>query len=185
MTEESPIKRGRGRPRKHPLPPKQESAPKGYKMRASPNWDTVDPSADDTPDRLRIPSGAIPDGLEAQWITDSIYGQSMPQHRAEFEKKGWTPVHQDDFDGHLDGLFMVKGQSGEINVDGLVLMVRPAEYSEKARLKERRRAMEQVAIKEAALTGGELPITLDARHPSAVKSNRISKSYERIEIPED
>jgi hypothetical protein len=46
-------------------------------------------------------------------------------------------------------------------------------------------AREQVAIKEAALRYGDLPIALDARHPSAVNSNRINKSFERVEVPED
>ena len=163
-----------------------ETPAKRYNMRAAPNWETVDPELEETPDRLRIAQSLIPEGLSLQWVTESVRGQPFHQRRAEFEKKGWTPVHGEDFDGQFNGMFMPKNQEGEIRVDGLVLMARPKEMTDRAKQKERRKALEQVAIKEAALTGGDLTnVTLDATHPSAVNSNRISKSYERISIPEE
>lgn len=164
----------------------EEKPAKRYNMRAAPNWESVDPEADETPDRLRIAPALIPEGLTLQWVTDSVRGQPFHQRRAEFEKKGWTPVHSEDFDGQFNGMFMPKNSEGEIKVEGLVLMARPKEMTDKAKRKERMKALEQVAIKEAALKGGDLTnVTLDATHPSAVNSNRISKSYERISIPEE
>src|SRR3989304_2837918 len=125
MSEE--IKRGRGRPRKNLAPEESAKAPpKQFKMKAKPNWENSDPDQEDTPDRLRINPALIPEGMAAQWVTDSVYGQGVPQHRADFERKGWTPVHQEDFDGQFDGMFMPKGKTGEIIVDGLVLMMRPS-----------------------------------------------------------
>lgn len=187
MSEEATLKRPRGRPRKNPLIEREEKqAPvKKLKMRASPNWENFDTSAEDTPDRLRISPDLIPEGMSAMWVTDSVLGQSVPHHRSQFERKGWTPVHQDDFDGQFDGMFMPKGAPGEINVEGLVLMMRPRELTEKARRQDRRRAYEQVAVKEQALRGGDIPVTLDPRHPSAVNTNRINKTMERIQIPSD
>lgn len=185
-----PIRRGPGRPKKlagvdrEPSRDVEDQSVRRYKMRASPNWENFDASGEETPDRLKIDPSLIPDGMSAQWVTDSIYGQAMSQHRAEFERKGWTPIHQDDFDGQFDGMFMPRGAKGEINVDGLVLMMRPVEITNKAKYEDRRRAIEQVAIKEQALRGGDLPVSLDARHPTAVNSNRIQKSVERIEIPD-
>jgi hypothetical protein len=155
------------------------------KMRARPNWEDVDPDALESPDRLHIDPRLIPPGMAAQWVTDSIYGQPQPQHRAGFEKRGWTPVHQEDFDGQFDGMFMPKGADGEIKLDGLVLMMRPKEMNDRAKRAERRAAREQVAIKEQALRGGDVNVTLDGQHPSAVGSNKLNKSYERIAIPED
>ncbi len=158
------------------------------KMRAKPNWETMAPEEDtDTPDRLHIPRHQIPDGMDFQWVTDSIYGQPQAQQRAEFEKKGWTPVYQEDFDGRFDGKFMPKGKDGEINVDGVVLMARPLELSLKAKQKDRRAALEQVAIKEQALRGGDLGTSLDTSAPNAVNLNRngIKKTIERIAIPEE
>ena len=194
MTEETPIpvKRPRGRPRKNPLIEREaprealrEDQGKPLKMRAKPNWETMDAFGPETPDRYRIDPSLIPDGMSAQWVTDTVFGQGVPQHRSEFERGGWTPVHQDDFDGQFDGMFMPKGKQGEINVDGLVLMVRPEEITKKAHYKNRVKAHQQVAIKEQALRGGDLPISLDPSHPSAVRTNRISKSLERVEIPND
>ena len=189
MNDTPIVKRRPGRPRKNPEVEREVMrepvSSKRFKMRAAPNWETVDPDAVDSPDRLRINPDLIPAGMSAQWVTDSVIGQGVPQHRSEFERKGWTPVHQDDFDGQFDGLFMPKGAGGEINVEGLVLMMRPKEMSLKAERNDKRKAYEQVAIKEAALTGGDLPgVSLDTSHPSARNSNRIKKSREAIEIPD-
>jgi len=178
------VKRGPGRPRKNPVPEAPKAEPK-RKMKAKPNWENYDASADETPDRLRISPDMVPDGMALQWVTDSVYGQPVPQHRADFERKGWTPVHQSDFDGIYDGMFMPKGIDGEIGVEGLVLMARPKEFSDKAKALDHRRAREQVFIKEQALRGGDIPISLDARHPSALGTNRINKSVERLDIPSD
>jgi hypothetical protein len=69
--------------------------------------------------------------------------------------------------------------------EGLVLMARPSELSDRARKIERRAALEQVHIKEQALRGGDIPISLDARHASALQTNKIGKTYERLPIPEE
>jgi len=184
MTEITPLKRGPGRPRKNlEVAPKAE--PKQFKMKAKPNWESFDATMEETPDRLRINPDLIPEGMAAQWVTDSVYGQGVPQHRADFERKGWTPVHQQDFDGQFDGMFMPKGAQGEINVEGMVLMMRPKEFTEKAARADYHRAREQVFIKEQALRGGDIPTSLDARHPSALSTNRITKTVERIEVPRD
>lgn len=156
-----------------------------HKMRAKPNWETMNPDDDETPDRLRIPKELFPDGMDFQWVTDSIFGQPQPQRRSTFEKAGWTPVHNGDFDGLLDGRFTPAGTDGELKVDGVVLMARPLEYSKKAKIRDRRQALEQVAIKEQSLKGGDIGTSLDSQHPSAVRSNRISKTVERLNIPED
>lgn len=177
-------------------PPKaagvEREAPHGEvarpKMRMRPNWETMAPDDDtDTPDRLRIPRDQIPEGMDLMWVTDSIFGQPQTQRRAEFEKKGWTPVYQEDFDGKFDGRFMPKGKDGEINVEGTVLMARPLELSIRSKQKDRRAALEQVAVKEQALRGGDIGVSLDTNHPSAVNLNRnaVKKSIERISIPEE
>ncbi len=190
MNDTPIVKRGPGRPRKNPAPGVEREAvrepvsSKQFKMRAAPNWETMDPSRGDTPDRFHIDPSLIPPGMSAQWVTNSIFGQEQAQHRGKFEQNGWTPVHQDDFDGQFDGMFMPKGKEGEINQDGLVLMMRPKQITEKAQRAEKKRAYEQVAIKEQALRGGDIPVSLDARHESATSTNRINKSYERVEIPD-
>ena len=183
--EVAPIKRGPGRPRK--IVAEVPKAPIRHKMKAKPNWedDDIDNLPDESPDRLRVDPAIVPEGMSLQWVSDSIYGQAIPQHRAKFEKRGWTPIHQEDFDGVFDGLFMPKGMEGEIKVDGMVLMARPAEMTRKAKLVERRNAQEAVRIKEQALRGGDINTSLDSQHPSALQTNRINRTMERIQIPED
>lgn len=187
MTEEIPVvpvKRGRGRPRKNPVIEREPIRETKYKMRAKPNWEDMGDFEEETPDRLRIDPKLIPDGMSLQWVTETVYGQPVPQRRALFEKRGWTPVHSEDFDGRFDGMFTPKGSQGEINMEGLVLMARPKTMTEKAKLADKQRAREQVFIKEQALRGGDMPVSLDAQHPTAVRSNKINKTIERIEIPE-
>lgn len=164
--------------------PKHDPKP-SLKMRVSPNWENMESTESDTPDRQRIPPHMVPPGMAFLWVTDTVLGQDFGYHRSTFEKAGWTPVHQEDFDRILDGLFMKRGAEGEIRMAGQVLMARPSELNERAKRKERRAAMEQVHIKEQALRGGDMPISLDSKDPSAIGFNRINKSVERIDIPKD
>lgn len=191
---ETPViqKRKLGRPKNPVAKPvdnsfelKERSATK-HKMKAKPNWEEFDPSEVESPDRLHISKADIPDGMDLRWVRDSSFGQPDPQWRGRAEKAGWTPVHPSDFDGMYDGKFSKKGSEEEINIDGLVLMARPLEISRKAKIADRRRAIEQVQIKEQAWRSGDLQgVSLDTRHSTALQTNRINKSLERIEIPED
>lgn len=154
-----------------------------WKFKVKPNWEGMNPN-EDNPDRFHIPREMLPEGYDFQWVTHTVYGQEMVQHRADFERHGWTPAHQEDFDGRFDGMFMPRGQEGEINNGGLVLMYRPMELSIEAKKKELRAAKEQLAIKEAALRGGDLPgVSLDTQHESV--RNKVSRSWERIAVPTD
>ncbi len=190
-----PVKR-RGRPPKN-LQPKAEpkveakAVPKDWGIDGA-DWDSNTVSADEAVDRYALPKWFLekwsnpkdPSSASFRWVMDSILGQQDPHWRSKAEMAGWRPVTQRSFNGELNGLFMRKDAPGEINVDGLVLMVRPMGMTEKARLKEKRAAHEQVLIKEQAWRAGEIPVTLDSQHPTAVNTNRINKSYERIEVPE-
>jgi hypothetical protein len=180
-------RRGPGRPRKILEVAPVERPSVRHQMKAKPNWDDddIENMTHDNPDRLKIDPAILPDGMSFQWVTDSVYGQQMPQHRAKFEKRGWTPIHQQDFENVFDGMFMPKGMEGEIKVDGMVLMTRPEEMTRKAKIMEQRQAQEAIRIKEQALTGGDLNISLDSQHPSAIRTNRINKTMERIQVPDD
>lgn len=176
-------------PRKaNPGVDREEKRPeKVWTMKARPNWDDIDPEdfSEETPNRQHIPRHLIPDGMDMMWVTDTVLGQPFAEHRAGFEKKGWTPVHPEDFDGQFRGMFGPKAAEGEIRLEGQVLMARPLHLSLAAKKRDRRNALEQVAIKEAALTGGDMRgVTLDTGHESALRSNRINKSVERINIPD-
>lgn len=138
------------------------------------------PEEDD--DRLKIEPDEIPEGMSYQWVTSAIFGQPQPQRLARFQKQGWTPVPA----SRHDGKFMPKGYQGHIEVDGLMLHERPAEYTRQARLHEARKARDQIAIKELQLAGGDIPgVSLDTRHASALRTNKINRGFERIAVPEE
>lgn len=198
MTEEttqSPKKKGgwpKGKPRTRQTPVEREplrampaGGPRRWSLKAGANWETNDVATQDGVDRYRIPQEDIPEGFDLQWVAVSVYGQPLTQERGQFERQGWTPVHQEDFDGLFNGRFMPKNTEGEINVGGQVLMARPLELTKKARARELKLAREQVQIKERAIYGGDIPGVSGADHPSTRNVNRIARDYERIQVPED
>lgn len=160
----------------------------------NPNWDNIDVEPGENVDRYALPKWFLEkwsdpkndDSASFRWVMDSVLGQHDPHWRSKAEQYGWTPVTQKAFGGDLDGLFMRKGAPGEINVAGLVLMVRKMGLTNKARRADKKEAYERVLIREAAWKQGDVPgISLDAQHKTAVRSNFINKSYERVEVPED
>jgi hypothetical protein len=157
------------------------------KMKARPNWDSEDfvGVGMDGVDRLRIDPEVVQalarDGVALQWITKSVRGQEMPQETAKFIRGGWTPVHQSDFDGLLDGRFMPKGQDEPIVVDDCMLVARPMELQQKAQRAQYKDAGRPLQITEEQLGHG-IPNVTGSNHKSV--HNTIKKSMDRIEIPE-
>jgi hypothetical protein len=145
---------------------------------------------DDTENnRLHIPRHMFPDQFDLQWVTDSIFGQPQPNHRSRHERRGWEPVHGDDFDGRFDGMHTPVGYKGEINVDGLVLMARPKTWSDRARTEDAARAGQAVAVKRQAISSGsalaEQGVAFSTTHPSLRTVNRAKGTMERLEVPRD
>lgn len=173
-------KKKRGWPAGKPRKPRDQEAKVNPRAAATAKYEFND---DDDDDRLKIANELIPDGMSYQWVCDSILGQPQPQRRARFERKGWSPVPAE----RHDGMFTPKGYKGEINVDGLVLMERPLELTIRAQQKDKMRAREQVHVREAQLRGGDLGgrVGFDTQHESALRSNRINKSFERVPVPEE
>ena len=133
-------------------------------------------------DRLQIDQSIIPDGMTYQWITHSVFGQDIPTRRSRFMRQHWVPVMAE----RHDGLFMPKGYKGQIEIDGLGLYERPKKITKMARDYEYQKATGQVRIKEQQLIGGHIEgVTLDTQHPSALRSNTVNRTIERISIPKD
>lgn len=129
-------------------------------------------------DQLFIPQEMIPEGVDLQWVTDSVLGKPDPQTRMSYEINGWQPVTGQMWDGLFDGRFLKKGYEGEINVGGLVLMERPMELTMEARGEEKKAADFAVRAHEAKLKGGHIDnVTLDTSHPTA-----RAKTFVRREV---
>jgi hypothetical protein len=138
--------------------------------------------------RLHIDKSEYPDGFDLQFVTRSIYGQEQPSHTAEFYRRGWEPVCGGDFDGKFDGRWTPPGHTGPIEIDGMILVARDARWSRKAKEDDMRKAHMALAVKEQQLRGGQIEgVGMDggAQHPSALASNKIRKSYERLQVPKD
>lgn len=182
MTEEQAPKR-RGRPPKSAAIQREPKRPM-FKMQSE--GDAIDPIDENTPDRFRIPPDEIPDDVQLQWVRLSIMGQPDEANVRYRTKAGWNPVCKGDIDGRFDFRFDASKDTEQFTVDGTMgLMWMPKERYKKIQARELRAAREQVSIKENMLKGGDIPISLDASHPSAINSNRISKSFERIDVPKD
>lgn len=159
------------------------------KMKARPNWESEDfiGAGGEGADRLNIPQEIVNslyrDGYALQWCTKSVRGQDMPQEMSAMTRGGWTPVHQSDFDGIIDGLFMPKGQDSQVIVEDSILMARPAEIQRKARQHQSREALRPMQITEEQIGRG-IPGVTGADHPTARRGNMIKKTFEPIEIPE-
>lgn len=164
-----------------------EAGPK-WTMKARPNWEdesVFTGAGDDSVDRLKIAPEIIEaldrDGMSLQWVTRSVRGAEMPQETAKYLKGGWTPVHQSDFGGMLDGMFMSKGVDDVICVEDCMLVARPKAIHERAKLKMERDALAPMRIKEQELGHG-IPNVAGSNHRSV--HNSIKKSIERVDIPE-
>lgn len=176
---EGPVKRKRGRPKGSGKKAPDLREPMREALREDENFSY---RPDDENDRLGIPKHMIPEGQDYLWVTASIYGQPQPQRLARFQKQGWTPVPA----SRHDGMFMPKGYQGYIEIDGLILHERSKKISDMARAHEIKKARAQIRAKEIQLMGGAIDgVTLDTQHPSAIRSNRINKTYEKIEIPDE
>jgi hypothetical protein len=196
-----PKRRGgwpRGKPRQAKVVPTPETvkvaadramSPMLAKMKARPNWESDDfvGVGYEGADRLHIPPDVVKalyrDGIALQWVTRSVRGQETPQELSKMTKGGWTPVHQSDFDGRLDGMFMPKGVDDPITVEDCLLVARPAEIQAKARIAQRREAARPLQIAEEQLGHG-IPNVTGSDHHTATRGNIIKKSMERIEIPD-
>ena len=200
---EAPAKKKHGWPKGKPRGPRAKPGPSRdqvkaaadraerpsmlSKMKARPNWDSDDfvGVGMDNVDRLRVPDDIVQalyrDGIALQWITRSVRGQETPQEMSKMTRGGWTPVHQSDFDGLLDGVFMPKGQDDAIGVDDCLLVARPVAIQQKAVMQASREANSRLRIIEEQLGSG-IPNVTGSAH-STVR-NSIKKSVERIEVPE-
>lgn len=145
-------------------------------------WDDMSYQPESAVSRFSVPPEIIPDGIEYQWNTCEVFSQPMPQRIAFWQKQGWRPVPAERHPGRWTPI----GASGDIVVDGVMLCERPKAWCDRAREHEHKKARGQMETKKAQLRGGDLPgVTLDSQHVSALRTNQIRSTYERITIPDD
>ena len=125
-------------------------------------------------------------GCDLQWVTYEVLGKGEPAMRQDFEINGWQAVTQDMFGGLLDGMYMKKGEKGEITYGGMVLMERPYELTEEARKEEAAARISAMRAQENMIKGGAgiqgLASGFEADHPTAVAGNKFNR-HVAMDIP--
>lgn len=92
----------------------------------------------DTGDKFYIPKEDVPDGWTYQWIAAEVIGKE--ENNSHYMQNGWSPVPAK----RHDGKYMRPGASGNIVVDGMILVERPEVLTEDARTEELQNARNQL-----------------------------------------
>jgi len=135
-------------------------------------------NAIDSADEFAIEPGVIPDGWTYEWKRKTVMGQEDPSYQVQLAQMGWEPV---PLERHPN-MMPAGGNHKTIERKGSILMMRPEMITEEIKAMERRKARDQVRVKEAQLSSapeGHFDRNSDPR----VRPN-VKKSYESIPIPE-
>lgn len=128
-------------------------------------------------------------GVDVQWVADQVLGKDEPQMRQDFEINAWEPTSQDMFDGIFDGMYMRKGQGGEIRYNGLVLMWRPYELTMEAKAEDNAARIGAMKAQENMIKGGAIPglsAGFESDHPTAASRTIFNRSiHAPMDIPRD
>jgi hypothetical protein len=162
-------------------PPGSKNKEKAPPVRVEPEKTVLQQNIEDENNMLYIPPEIIPDGMRYNWKTLSVLGQPQTRRYGRFQMTGWTPVPA----SRHPGMFTPKGYEGEIEYDGLILMEKSEEECQRVEAREYAKARSQVQAKEQQLRGGDVQgMAFDTQHPSARQARKVSKSYERFDVPE-
>jgi len=157
--------------------PTAEKTKTGIFARVGNNWDEVEWKDRSFDNRFSLPEEAHAwlrqNKLDAQWNTESVFGQRQDKHYNELRRNGWEPVEP----GEIPGV-------STTDIEGVRLCVRPQHITDKARLTEQNKAQAEWDARRQMLGEG-VPLPSGAgRDVSARRANFIHSDYERIVIPE-
>ena len=165
--------------RKEMRPPMREEDPRTRAARRAAEIRNHVGNMDEGTDEFYIPTELIPDGWTYEWKRKTVMGQEDPAHQVALARKGWEPVPASRHPSFMpDG-----GGYNTIERKGMILMERPAEVTEEARLIEQRRARLQVRQKEEQLNSA--PQGQFERNNKENSLVKVKKSYEAVPIPKD
>jgi hypothetical protein len=89
-----------------------------------------------------------PPGWTYEWKTHSVWNKEYPQYMNNLYRKGWQAVPASR---HRDLTFPeYEGES--IIIDGMMLMERPKELTDRQRIRDYRKAIDQMKFSEQKLT---------------------------------
>jgi hypothetical protein len=89
-----------------------------------------------------------PPGWTYEWKTHSVWNKEYPQYMNNLYRKGWQSVpasrHRDLTFPEYDGESII--------IDGMILMERPKELTDRQRIRDFRKAVDQMKFSEQKLT---------------------------------
>ena len=88
-----------------------------------------------------------PDGWTYEWKTHSVWNKEYPQYISALQRTGWSPVPSTR---HRELLYP-EYEAETIIIDGMILMERPRELTDRVRQREYQRAIEVVRNSERKL----------------------------------
>lgn len=160
-----------------PTQPRDSESVARASARAQSLLENTDFDTTDT-DKYKFDRSIIPDGWDYEWKRNTIYNAEDPAYQVSLAKMGWEPV---PVKRHPE--FMPYGFKGEnIERDGLILMERPAEITEKVQRRDYQIAANQVQQNIKQLNKADSgQFERNHKGDSLVK---VKKSYEAVEIPD-
>lgn len=135
-------------------------------------------SLDEGDDKYYIDPRDVPAGWSYEWKRKSVLGQEDPAYQISLARKGWEPVPAE----RMPHMMPTGAKYATIERDGQILMERPLELTEEAQDIEKRKARQQMRVKEQQLN--ESPHGQFGRDDSRV-APKIKRSYEPIPVPPD
>ena len=135
-------------------------------------------------DKYYIEKSIIPDGWTYEWKTRTVYGLENPSYQVALQRTGWREVPASR---HPE--MMPKGWTGNvIELDGQVLMERPAVITEMIANADKKRARDQVRVKEQQLSSApskdQMPRAQDPGGDQRT-APKINRAYEPMQVPAD
>jgi hypothetical protein len=89
-----------------------------------------------------------PAGWTYEWKTHSVWNKEYPQYMNNLYRRGWAAVpasrHRDLMFPEYDGESII--------IDGMILMERPKELTDRQRIRDYRKAIDQMKFSEQKLT---------------------------------
>jgi len=132
---------------------------------------------DEGPDDFFVAPDKIPDGWTCEWKTRTVHNMEDPAYQVALARTGWEPVPASR---HPE--MMPKGGKHEtIERKGQVLMMRPEVITDQVRGLDRRKARDQVRVKEQQL--GSEPVHKFGEAGRQTPAT-IRKSYEPMPVPD-
>jgi hypothetical protein len=119
-----------------------------------------------------------PPGWTYEWKTHTVFNKQFPHYMTALLRGGWSPVpaHR-----HRELLYPEYADESII-LDGLMLMERPKELTDRRRMRDERKATEQVRTSEAKLS--EAPPGTAPRDAHRKTKPRLGSAVGPIGIPD-